>query len=150
MSIIMISSELPEVLGMSDRVYVVASGRIAGELPIEDATQERSVALGARALGHSRVDEHAVVVDADGPRFDSCSADTDRARDRILAAGKAAGAEGATVCTVGLGVSQRTALSFIGHFSGSAASCRFACFSRSSCCWAASGGGISATCLGML
>ncbi len=41
MSIIMISSELPEVLGMSDRVYVVASGRIAGELPIEEATQER-------------------------------------------------------------------------------------------------------------
>lgn len=41
MSIIMISSELPEVLGMSDRVYVVASGRIAGELPVEEATQER-------------------------------------------------------------------------------------------------------------
>ena len=33
MSIIMISSELPEVLGMSDRVYVVSSGRITGELP---------------------------------------------------------------------------------------------------------------------
>lgn len=41
MSIIMISSELPEVLGMSDRVYIVASGRIAGELPIEEATQEK-------------------------------------------------------------------------------------------------------------
>lgn len=40
MSIIMISSELPEVLGMSDRVYVVSAGRIAGELPIEEATQE--------------------------------------------------------------------------------------------------------------
>jgi putative multiple sugar transport system ATP-binding protein len=40
MSIIMISSELPEILGMSDRVYVVSSGRIAGELPIEEATQE--------------------------------------------------------------------------------------------------------------
>jgi putative multiple sugar transport system ATP-binding protein len=45
MSIIMISSELPEVLGMSDRVYVVASGRITGELPIEDATPERIMAL---------------------------------------------------------------------------------------------------------
>lgn len=42
--------------------------------------------------------------DDEGARFDACSADTDRARDRILAAGKAAGAEGATVCTVGLGV----------------------------------------------
>jgi putative multiple sugar transport system ATP-binding protein len=41
LSIIMISSELPEVLGMSDRVYVVASGRIAGELPIAEATQEK-------------------------------------------------------------------------------------------------------------
>jgi len=45
MSIIMISSELPEVLGMSDRVYVVASGRIAGELPIQEATQERIMQL---------------------------------------------------------------------------------------------------------
>ncbi len=41
MSIIMISSELLEVLGMSDRVYIVSSGRIAGELPIGEATQER-------------------------------------------------------------------------------------------------------------
>lgn len=44
-SIIMISSELPEVLGMSDRVYVVSSGRIAGELPIEEATQEKIMDL---------------------------------------------------------------------------------------------------------
>jgi putative multiple sugar transport system ATP-binding protein len=41
MSIIMISSELPEILGMSDRIYIVSSGRIAGELPIEEATQEK-------------------------------------------------------------------------------------------------------------
>ncbi len=45
MSIIMISSELPEVLGMSDRVYVVASGRITGELPVEEATQEKIMQL---------------------------------------------------------------------------------------------------------
>lgn len=45
MSIIMISSELPEVLGMSDRVYVVASGQITGELPIEEATQEKIMQL---------------------------------------------------------------------------------------------------------
>ncbi len=45
LSIIMISSELPEVLGMSDRVYIVASGRIAGELPIEEATQEKIMHL---------------------------------------------------------------------------------------------------------
>lgn len=45
MSIIMISSELPEVLGMSDRVYVVSSGRIMGELPIEEANPEKIMHL---------------------------------------------------------------------------------------------------------
>jgi putative multiple sugar transport system ATP-binding protein len=45
MSIIMISSELPEVLGMSDRVYVVSFGRITGELPIAEATQEKIMEL---------------------------------------------------------------------------------------------------------
>ena len=45
MSIIMMSSELPEILGMSDRVYIVASGRLAGELPIEEATQEKIMEL---------------------------------------------------------------------------------------------------------
>ena len=45
MSIIMISSELPEVLGMSDRVYVVSAGEITGELPIAEATQERIMQL---------------------------------------------------------------------------------------------------------
>jgi len=45
MSIIMISSELPEVLGMSDRIYVVSAGRIAGELSIEQATQEKIMQL---------------------------------------------------------------------------------------------------------
>jgi len=45
MSIIMISSELPEVLGMSDRVYIVSSGKISGELPIKEATQEKIMHL---------------------------------------------------------------------------------------------------------
>jgi putative multiple sugar transport system ATP-binding protein len=45
MSIIMISSELAEVLGMSDRVYVVSGGKIAGELEIKDATQEKIMQL---------------------------------------------------------------------------------------------------------
>lgn len=42
--------------------------------------------------------------DAEGARFDACSADTDRARERIIAAGTAAGIKGSVVCTVGLGV----------------------------------------------
>jgi putative multiple sugar transport system ATP-binding protein len=40
MSIIMISSELPEILGTTDRIYVVSDGRITGELPTEEADQE--------------------------------------------------------------------------------------------------------------
>jgi ABC-type sugar transport system ATPase subunit len=45
MSIVMISSELPEILGMSDRVYIVSGGRISGELSIEEATQEKIMQL---------------------------------------------------------------------------------------------------------
>jgi len=45
MSIIMISSELPEVLGMSDRIYVVSAGKIAGELSRAEANQERIMQL---------------------------------------------------------------------------------------------------------
>ena len=40
-SIIMISSELPEVLGMCDRILVLRNGRITGELASDDATQEK-------------------------------------------------------------------------------------------------------------
>ena len=39
-SIIMISSELPEILRMSDRILVMSEGRLTGELPIEKASQE--------------------------------------------------------------------------------------------------------------
>jgi ABC-type sugar transport system, ATPase component len=44
-AIIMISSELPEVLGMSDRIAVMHEGRIAGELSREEATQEKIMHL---------------------------------------------------------------------------------------------------------
>ncbi len=44
-AILMISSELPELLGMSDRVAVVRDGRIVGELNREEATEERIIAL---------------------------------------------------------------------------------------------------------
>jgi putative multiple sugar transport system ATP-binding protein len=39
-AIIIISSELPEVLGISDRIYVMAAGRIAAEMPAAEASQE--------------------------------------------------------------------------------------------------------------
>lgn len=44
-AIIMISSELPEVLGMSDRILVMHEGEIAGELSREEATQEKIMHL---------------------------------------------------------------------------------------------------------
>jgi len=44
-AILMISSELPEIVGMSDRVLVMRQGRIAGELPRADATQEAIMSL---------------------------------------------------------------------------------------------------------
>ena len=40
-SVIMISSEMPELLGMCDRIYVMSEGRLAGEFTAEEATQER-------------------------------------------------------------------------------------------------------------
>ncbi|MFD0714586.1 sugar ABC transporter ATP-binding protein [Paenibacillus sp. GCM10027626] len=44
-SIIMISSEMPEVLGMSDRIIVLCEGRITGELTAAEATQEKIMQL---------------------------------------------------------------------------------------------------------
>ncbi|WP_199425829.1 multiple monosaccharide ABC transporter ATP-binding protein [Thermaerobacillus caldiproteolyticus] len=43
--ILMISSELPEILGMCDRIYVMSEGRITGELSKEEATQENIMKL---------------------------------------------------------------------------------------------------------
>jgi ribose transport system ATP-binding protein len=47
--IILISSELPEVLGMSDRILVMDGGKVKGEFSREEATQEKIM---ARATGH--------------------------------------------------------------------------------------------------
>jgi putative multiple sugar transport system ATP-binding protein len=43
-SVIMISSELPEVIGMSDRIYIMNEGKFVGEMKAEDATQENIMA----------------------------------------------------------------------------------------------------------
>jgi rhamnose transport system ATP-binding protein len=43
----MISSELPEILGMSDRVLVMREGRLVAELARADATPERVIAAAA-------------------------------------------------------------------------------------------------------
>ena len=44
-SVIMISSELPEILGMCDRIYVMNEGRMVGELNGKDATQEKIMSI---------------------------------------------------------------------------------------------------------
>ena len=53
-SIVMISSELPEILGMSDRILVMCEGKISGELDAKEATQElimRYAAVGGAQNG---------------------------------------------------------------------------------------------------
>jgi ribose transport system ATP-binding protein len=52
-SIIMISSELPEILRMSDRILVMSEGRLTGELPIEAASQEAVMEFAT--IGHQAV-----------------------------------------------------------------------------------------------
>ncbi|MCQ2536433.1 MAG: ATP-binding cassette domain-containing protein, partial [Lachnospiraceae bacterium] len=43
-SVVMISSELPEVIGMSDRVYIMNEGKFVGEMSADAATQENIMA----------------------------------------------------------------------------------------------------------
>jgi ABC-type sugar transport system ATPase subunit len=50
MGIIMISSEMPEVLAMSDRIMVLCEGRLTAILDRAEATQERIMAF---ATGHA-------------------------------------------------------------------------------------------------
>ena len=49
LAMLMISSDLPEILGMSDRVVVMREGRVTGELARADATPERVMALATHA-----------------------------------------------------------------------------------------------------
>jgi ribose transport system ATP-binding protein len=60
-SIIMISSELPEVLRMSHRVVVMCEGRITGELDSSEATQERIMTY-ATQRGALTIDEESALV----------------------------------------------------------------------------------------
>jgi ribose transport system ATP-binding protein len=67
-AVLMVSSELPEVIGMSDRIVVMKDGRIAGELP-RGATEEQVLST---ATG--------VVPDADGPVNDNDNTEREVAR----------------------------------------------------------------------
>ena len=61
--IIMISSELPEILGMSDRIVVIHEGSINGEMSAKEATQEKILFL---AAGYNKLEKAP-----DGSRIDS-------------------------------------------------------------------------------
>ena len=47
MGILLISSELPEILGMCDRTLVMREGRLVGEFTREEATEEKILACAA-------------------------------------------------------------------------------------------------------
>jgi len=54
-AVLMISSDLPEVLGMSDRILVMARGRLVGELSAASATQDGVMALAVTEVEGPRV-----------------------------------------------------------------------------------------------
>jgi ribose/xylose/arabinose/galactoside ABC-type transport system permease subunit/ABC-type multidrug transport system ATPase subunit len=62
MAILMISSELPEVLGMSDRILVMREGRITGEFSRAEATPEGIMAAATGARAHD--DDGAIAMNA--------------------------------------------------------------------------------------
>jgi len=50
-AVIVISSEMPELLGITDRLYVMNEGRIVGEMPTSEASQEKIMRAIVRAEG---------------------------------------------------------------------------------------------------
>ena len=50
-AIIMVSSEMPEVLGMSDRIVVMRSGRVMGEFGVDEVTQEKLLSVSLKEGG---------------------------------------------------------------------------------------------------
>ncbi len=57
--VVMISSEMPELLGMCDRIYVMNEGRIVGELSRAEASQEKIMALIIRDNGQKKTEGEA-------------------------------------------------------------------------------------------
>ena len=53
MAIIMVSSEMPEILGMCDRIYVMCEGRVTGELSRDEATGEKILELAMKKQSQS-------------------------------------------------------------------------------------------------
>ena len=53
--ILVISSEMPELLGISDRIYVMNEGRIVGEMPASEASQEKIMRAIVRGEGKGSI-----------------------------------------------------------------------------------------------
>ena len=49
-AIIMVSSEMPELLGVTDRILVMSNGRMAGIVDTKETTQEEIMTLAAKYL----------------------------------------------------------------------------------------------------
>ena len=47
-AVMFVSSEMPEVMGIADRIVVMCDGRVTGELPAQEATQEKILSLATR------------------------------------------------------------------------------------------------------
>ncbi|MEG1783077.1 MAG: sugar ABC transporter ATP-binding protein, partial [Oscillospiraceae bacterium] len=47
-SIVMVSSEMPELLGVCDRILVMSGGRLSGEVDVKSTTQEEIMTLAAK------------------------------------------------------------------------------------------------------
>jgi ABC-type sugar transport system ATPase subunit len=60
-AILMISSELPEIIGMSDRIVVMHEGQIMGEISGSEATEERILMM---ATGQFREDNEGRILES--------------------------------------------------------------------------------------
>jgi OmpA-OmpF porin, OOP family len=96
----------------ADRVAITASSDSAEEKRRLEGELTRNLPEGIWSWRSTSLRRGPVItpfalrflIDERGARFDACSADTDRGRDRILRAAVAAGASGQLTCTLGLGV----------------------------------------------
>ena len=57
LGIVMISSEMPEIIGMSDRVIVMCQGRVTGEFERSEFNQERIMTCATQFLAFDTIDE---------------------------------------------------------------------------------------------
>ena len=59
--VVFVSSELPEILGIADRIIVLCEGRVTGEMPASEATQEKILYLATRFL-NKKIEKEAEAV----------------------------------------------------------------------------------------